>query len=369
MRFGLIVNPIAGMGGSVGLKGTDGADTLAEAQARGAVPLAGRRARRALAVLAERAPETAILAAPEAMGADIAAALALPVEPLDLICAPGPEATRRAAAAMAEAGVDVLLLAGGDGTARDVVSAVGLSVPMLGIPCGVKMHSGVFAVTPEAAGRLLADLIAGQDRRIGYRKVEIMDIDEDLMRRGRLNARLYGYARAPHLRRLLQHAKATPPIDDEGMLIALGEEVAAELKPGVTYLIGPGTTAKRPLDALGLPGTLLGVDVLRDGALVATDVTAAEALAAVGEGPMHIIVGVTGGQGFVFGRGNQQIGADAIARCWPDAVTILASGEKLSRLGRPELLADTGDPDLDRRLSGYTRVRTGPQRSVMMRIV
>ena len=196
-----------------------------------------------------------------------------------------------------------------------------------------------------------------------------MDADEDGIRAGRVSARLFGYARAPSVPRMVQSGKAAPTLSDEAMLNALGEEVASEFQKGVLYLVGPGTTAKKPLNALGLPSTLLGVDAAMDGRLVASDVTGSEAAELAESARAHIVVGVTGGQGFVFGRGNQQIGPGLIRKCWPEETTILASAEKLQTLPRGELLADTGDPDLDETIRGFKAVRTGPRRSLMMRIV
>ncbi len=369
MKVGLIVNPVAGMGGSVGLKGTDGGNTLRRALALGARPLAEERTARALSVLAASGQIPAWIAPKGEMGGDVLKEVGLSPKLLDLGRSASARATEEAARLMQEEPADLIVFSGGDGTARDIAGAVGLDMPVLGIPAGVKMHSGVFAVTPEAAGRLLADLFRGSEAMIGYRRAEVMDIDETALRHGHLNARLYGYARVPHLKNLVQNAKVAPPLGDEAMLEALGHEIAAEMRPGVTYLIGPGTTAKRALSALGAEGALLGLDVVRDRRIIASDVTAKQALNLADDGPLAIIAGVTGGQGFVFGRGNQQIGPAAIGRAWPDDVIILASGEKLACLPRPELIVDTGDPLLDEQLKGYARVRTGPRRSVMMRLV
>jgi predicted polyphosphate/ATP-dependent NAD kinase len=231
------------------------------------------------------------------------------------------------------------------------------------------MHSGVFATRPETAGRLAADLLRTGAARVGLRRVEIMDIDEDAARAGRMAARLYGYARAPYSRGLLQGAKGGPALSDEARLDAACAEIAGELAPGVLYLIGPGTTAKRVLAALGLEGTLLGVDGVRDGALVGRDLSEAEALALAGAGPLGVIVGVTGGQGFVFGRGNQQIGPEAIRRAGRASLIVVASAAKLVALPLPRLLVDTGDPALDAALAGHVRVRTGPRQSMLMRFV
>jgi predicted polyphosphate/ATP-dependent NAD kinase len=368
-RIGLIVNPVAGMGGAVALKGTDGAEILASARRRGAVPQSGGRARRALAALAAARPGAQVLAAPGPMGADAAGGLGLALAALDLPlpAATGAAETQAAARALVAAGVALILFAGGDGTARDVLAVAGLDAPMLGIPAGVKMQSGVFATSPEAAGRLAADLLAG-DPRVGFRRVEIMDIDEAALRAGRLSARLYGYARAPHERNLLQGAKGSPPRADEADLDAACAEIAAGLDPGRLWLIGPGTTAKRVLAALGLDGTLLGVDAVRDGRLAGRDLTAAEAERLAGEGPVGIVVGVTGGQGFVFGRGNQQIGPEMIRRAGRTGLIVAASREKLASLPGGRLHLDTGDPALDAALAGHIRVRTGPRQSMLMRM-
>ena len=168
------------------------------------------------------------------------------------------KASRDAARMMVSLGVDLIVFAGGDGTARDIAGVVGSRVPLLGIPCGVKMHSGVFAIRPEAAGRLIAVAAKGATARIAFRLAEIMDIDEEALREGRLDVRLYDHVRIPYIRDLIQNAKSAPSVADEVMLDALGKEVADEWEDGTTYLIGPGTTAKRPIEALGLKPALLG---------------------------------------------------------------------------------------------------------------
>lgn len=369
MRVGLIINPIAGMGGFVGLKGTDGAERLQNALRLGANPVADEKALRALRVF-QSARATAEFLAPKAdMGGDLLNELGIGFSPLPSLENASAAATRKAAAACSERNVDLIVFAGGDGTACDVVEAVGTRVPMIGIPCGVKMHSGVFAVTPEAAGRLLADLARSNRGALRFREAEIMDADENGVRSGRIAARLFGYARTPSVPRMVQAGKAAPTLSDEAMLDALGEEVASEFQKGVLYLVGPGTTAKRPLNALGLPSTLLGVDAAMDGKLVASDVSGPEAAKLAGSARTHIVVGVTGGQGFVFGRGNQQIGPDLIRMCWSRETTVLASAEKLLTLPGGALLADTGDPALDETVRGFKAVRTGPRRSIMMPIV
>ena len=80
MKIGLIVNPVAGLGGAVGLKGTDGPDTVAEALRRGAAPQSGERARRAMTRLADRAPGTAVVTVAGEMGAAWLQGLALALD-------------------------------------------------------------------------------------------------------------------------------------------------------------------------------------------------------------------------------------------------------------------------------------------------
>lgn len=362
---GLIVNPIAGMGGRVGLKGTDGEEVLRQALALGAVPDAGERARRALAQL--RQPGAILTFAGE-MGEDAVRAAGLAPEVVGT--APGATTaadTRRAAERMVAHGVGLILFAGGDGTARDVSAVVGDRVPILGIPTGVKMQSGVFATGPESAGRLAALFLSGEPGRVRLCPAEVMDVDEEALRAGRLSSRLFGYALVPHERRLLQNAKAGAPRGDEGALAAACSRIAAELEPGVLYLFGPGTTTRMVLAALGVEGTLLGVDAVRDGRLVGADLGEREILVLLDD-PARIVVGVTGGQGFLFGRGNQQLGPEVLRRVGRENVLVVASTAKLLALAPRRLLVETGDPAVDAMLAGWLRVRTGPDQSVLMRV-
>lgn len=369
VKIGLIVNPIAGLGGSVALKGTDG--QAAQARALGATPEAPARARRALARLADARVE--ILAPPGIMGGDVAAEAGLAVM---LLAGAWPAETtavetRRAAAAFRAQGAALILFAGGDGTARDILAEVGSDLPILGIPAGVKMQSGVFATGPEAAGDLVALMAADRDAKLAFREAEVMDIDEAALRVGHLSAHLYGYARVPFERRLLQGPKAGESNEDAAT-DALCREVAAEMTSGVLYILGPGTTTRRVLDHLGLVGSLLGVDAVRDGKLIGRDLTRADLAALVARHPARIILGIIGGQGYSFGRGNQQIGPEIIRRVIAaegrDGIILLASQSKILALGESRLLADTGDPAVDAMLRGYVRVRLGPGLSTMMRI-
>jgi predicted polyphosphate/ATP-dependent NAD kinase len=367
MKIGLIVNPVAGMGGAVGLKGTDGPGTVAEALARGARPQAGERTRRALQRLAGRRPGTVLTVAPGDRGADWIDGLDLRPSVLDLPAATGTARDTRAAVE-AMRGADLVVFAGGDGTARDVVAALPAGVAVLGIPCGVKMHSGVFAVSPEAAGAVLADLLAHPDR-IGWDdQAEVMDIDEDALRAGRISPRLYAHARTPVVRSGMQAAKGGPRLDAGASLAGAAAEIVRGMAQDVLYVVGPGTSAGAVMAAAGARPTILGTDAIRNGKVVARDAAAADLERLASGGPVRIVLGVTGQQGFLLGRGNQQISPALIRRAGKDGLIVIATEDKLSGLAQPKLWVDTGDPALDADLAGFIRVHTGPRRDMLMRI-
>ncbi|MBN1657189.1 MAG: ATP-NAD kinase family protein [Anaerolineae bacterium] len=357
-RLGLIVNPVAGLGGRVGLKGSDGADVQRRARALGAEPHAGDRAAEALARL-RRVEGLEIVTYPGEMGAD--AAQDAGFQPAVIgDTTPGQttaEDTRRAARQMHDLGVDLLLFAGGDGTARDVYEAVGLDQPALGIPAGVKIHSAVYATHPSSAGELAALYLEG---RVGsLREAEVMDIDEEAFRAGALQARLYGYLQVPFRSNLVQ-AQKMPSSGEATSLAAIAEDVVSKMEPGAVYIIGPGTTTRAIARELGVAKTLLGVDVVLDGALVAQDANEADLLNLLDEQrEARIIVTPIGGQGYLFGRGNQQISPNVIRRVGKEHVMVVSTPDKLHALGAQPLLVDTGDHELDDMLSGYLTVVTG----------
>jgi predicted polyphosphate/ATP-dependent NAD kinase len=365
---GLIVNPIAGMGGRVALKGTDGADILAQARAMGAEPLSPQRAIRALSRLRASAPAARIITASGRMGGD--AAIAAGFTPALLEQAIGPETsaadTCAAARALLDRKVALILFAGGDGTARDILEVVGGRVPLLGIPCGVKMHSAVFAVSPDAAGQLAATIV-NEPEKIAWREAEVMDVDEAGQREGRLSARLFGYARVPAERNLVQGPKAAS-LGEDAALAGLTAQIAVTLERDTIYLFGPGRSTKLVLRHLGFEGTLLGVDAVKDGKLIGRDLAAGRIEALIKDQHVKIVVSVIGGQGYLFGRGNQQFTPKAVRRVGRENIIVIASQAKLLALGQNRLLVDTGDADLDRDLAGYIRVEIGPSRSTLMRI-
>lgn len=366
-KLGVIVNPVAGLGGRVALKGSDGLEILRRARELGALPQAPARAVEALQVVA-RVQDVGVLTYPREMGQDECLAAGISPRVLGHIQSgeTTPRDTRQAAHDLAEAGVDLLLFAGGDGTARDVCEAVGEKLPALGIPAGVKIHSAVYAVTPRAAGEVAARFLEGQAR--GLRLAEVMDIDEDAFRAGAVKARLFGYLSVPVDSRYVQGAKAGAVQAEQDALRGIARDVVEAMEPGTLYIIGPGTTTRAIMEELGLPNTLLGVDLVRDRRVVANDVSEADLLRLIAERPAKIVVTAIGGQGHVFGRGNQQISPRVIRAIGARNLVVVATIEKLMSLSGRPLLVDTGDEELNQELCGYMRVTTGYRECHMCRV-
>jgi len=370
MQLGLIVNPIAGIGGRVGLKGSDGAEIQRLALELGAIPLAGERAAAALEVLRPLAGEMELLTAPGPMGEDVARQCGFVPRPLPLSLKKRgqttAEDTRQAARAMREAGVNLILFAGGDGTARDIYEAIGNDFPVLGIPAGVKIHSAVYAVTPRSAGELAADFLRG--RRLRLQEAEVLDLDEDSYRAGRILTRLYGYLTIPYRREAVQNQKVPTPESEAVQAQAIAAEVIEQMQPDMAYLLGPGTTTRAVAEALGLPKTLVGVDIICRGELLAADVGERQILDMLDQRPLGLIITPTGGQGFLLGRGNQQISPDVIRRIERKNILVICLASKIAMLrGRP-LLVDTGDSETDRLLSGYLPVITGYHEKIIYKV-
>jgi predicted polyphosphate/ATP-dependent NAD kinase len=373
-RLGFIVNPIAGLGGPVGLKGTDGEGMAEHALALGGRALAPCRAAQALEQIRPVAGDIDMIVASGNMGAAIAASCGLPFTIAGGTAGERADSqptssldTARAARAMAAAGVEIILFAGGDGTARDIVAAAP-GIPLLGIPAGVKMHSAVFAASPASAGHLLAAILRAPAGGFPFREAELVDIDEAALRNGVLATRLYGVANVPLAPASMQASKAGSLASDEDALDALARTMVREMETGCLYVLGCGSTIGRIKRQLGFEGTLLGIDVVLDGRVIATDVGHDRLLRLVSGARARIVVSVTGGQGFVFGRGNQQISPDVLRAVGRGNVTIVTGARKLALLDPAVLRVDTGDGETDAMLAGYWPVRTAPRRTTMMRV-
>jgi predicted polyphosphate/ATP-dependent NAD kinase len=361
MRIGFLINPIAGMGGRVGLKGTDG--KVEEARRLGARPVAAQRAAtamnrlRALIVQRQLKIELQWLTCAGAMGEDTLRQcgfddLAILYRPAD---EPTETDTRAAVEAFLASGSDLILFCGGDGTARDIASVTGLRTSILGIPSGVKMYSGVFGTTPERTAEIILGYAEG---RLEAAATELLDLDEEQYRRGIWSVRLTGSARTPREPTYTQAAKSmiSEQGDDEikaGIADELVDEIATH--PGTLYLLGPGSTVQSIADGLGLEKTVLGIDAVVGGKMIGQHLDA------------RLVLSPIGAQGFVLGRGNLQVSPEVLRRIGLQNLIVIATPAKLRQT--PLLRFDTGDPRLDEDIAdlkflpvivGYHRRRLVP---------
>jgi len=368
--LGLIINPIAGLGGRVGLKGSDGVEIQRQALALGAQPQSHLRAALALEALIPLRDSFELVTPPGVMGENVARQCGFSPHLLPISLgergATTADDTLRAGQRMLDRPVDLLLFAGGDGTARDIFSAVGTKLPVLGIPAGVKIHSAVFATHPRAAGEIAAAYIRGE--RLQLREAEVVDLDEETYRAGTVVTQLYGYLRVPNLAQRLQNKKAPTPAAESVRTEAIAAAVTESMQPGWFYILGPGTTTRAIAKRLGFPKTLVGVDVYTREGVVALDVSEARLLELIENQPAKIIVTPIGGQGCIFGRGNQPISPDVIRKVGRVHVRVVSTREKLQALNGAPLWADTGDGEVDEVLSGYFAVIVGYKESVMYKV-
>ena len=358
-RLGFIVNPIAGMGGAVGLKGTDGKEILEKAVGLGAKPVAPARAETFLSTLNAIWKDFMLISGAGLMGETEAQNSGFGCKVFgEKREQTSKQDTMETAKQIVDEGVDLLVFCGGDGTARDVLNAVDKKVPVLGVPTGVKMHSAVFAVDPKAAARITARFLSGQ---LPLWEAEVMDIDEEAFRQGRVSARLHGYVLTPYEPRLIQVAKIASPMTQSDLRnqAALAVYIIEKMEEDVVYVISAGTTTRTIGDLLDEKKTLLGVDIFKNKKIVARDVNEKQILEAIKGETVKVVVTPIGGQGFIFGRGNQQISPEVIQQVGKDNIIVIATENKMKNL--KALKVDTGDPDLDASFRGKITVITDYQ--------
>ncbi|MCD6572924.1 MAG: ATP-NAD kinase family protein [Thermoplasmata archaeon] len=354
MKLGFLVNPIAGMGGRVGLKGTDG--MLQEAIKRGAEPVAPEKAIQFLKTLKERKIDLQIFTVSGEMGHNECRKAGLEARVIYKCNEPSSYIdTINACKEFLKIGVDAIIFVGGDGTARDIYSVVKDSIVMLGIPAGVKMYSGVFAFTPEQAAEVIEDFD-------GFEEREIMDIDEEAFRKGIFRVKLIGYA-VTFSHKKVQHGKDI--VENEGKE-EIAEWIIENMEKDVVYIIGSGSTTWAIKKALGIDGSFLGIDVIKNGKLLCRDADEKSILKNL-NGRAKIIVSPLGGHGFIFGRGNQQISSKVIKKVGKDGIIVVATKGKLSKLD--SLKIDTGDENLNKAIRGYIKVITGYNESKIMKVI
>ena len=368
---GFLVNPIAGMGGAVGLKGTDGRKTLRNAVRKGAKPVSLERGLRFLEEVQRRSQGIEFLTAPGNMGASIADQLKLEHESVGRI---GKTTTSddsiRIARLMRRKRADLIVFCGGDGTARDVLEGVSGEAPALGVPAGVKIYSSVFAINPAAAAESTVAFLEGQ---IPTRLGEVVDVDEIAFRKNRLSVKLFGYLTTADSGPLMQASKSATGLSEDSELDAIAEYFIEKIDPGTTYILGPGSTVERIAKRLGANKSLLGVDVVKgNGTTLRLDVNEAALINLIGKNSLKsstkIIISPIGGQGFLFGRGNQQISSQVIRRVGVENITVVGSRSKIEALHPRRLLTDSGNDEIDQQLRGYLRVITGYREEMVVKV-
>ncbi len=366
-KIGLIINPLAGLGGSVALKGSDG--MAEQALVLGAEPRALTRTQLALAELTDLKDRFTLCTVAGDMGETVCRQLALPFNACYRPASPTTaEDTRNAVASLVEQGIDLLLFAGGDGTARDICAAAPDGLCVLGIPAGVKIHSGVYGVTPAGTGRLLAKLVRGEP--VSLMEADVMDIDEAAFREGRVRARRYGEMLIPGELSYVQAVKVSGVESDELVLTDIADDIIERMQEDddCYFIMGSGSTVAAVMERLGLENTLLGVDLVYQQRLVASDLDARGLYQQIRDKKSKLVITLIGGQGHIFGRGNQQLSPEVIKTVGRDNIWLLATKTKLNSLqGRP-LRVDTNDPELDRALGGLMRVITGYHDEVLVRV-
>ncbi len=370
MKIGVLINPLAGIGGSVALKGSDGEAIVEQALARGAEPLAQQRAAVALSKIARHAGAVRFISAGGDMGETVLRELG--VEPQVVYQPPVGRTTAKdttaAVHALCDAGIELLVFAGGDGTARDVLNALrerqqDESLPVLGIPAGCKIHSAVYAVSPQHAADLLDSLARATP--LALKPAQVMDLDEELFRQGTVKASHYGYLLAPEDSSHMQVIKQGGIDYETTARQDIAAEVVANMEDDVLYLIGSGSTTAAVMEELQLDNTLLGVDAVLNHELIASDVDEQTILQLCEQYPARIVVTLIGGQGHIFGRGNQQFSAKVLRKVGRDNVLVIASDAKLRSLeGRP-LRIDSGDDALDSEWRGAVQVITGYEQKTL----
>ncbi len=360
-KLGFIINPIAGIGGSVALKGSDGEGIAEKAMLLGAQAKSNDRAKLALEILLPFKDQLTIYTANDLMGADCALSLGFTVETVYHTdsATTSEKDTENTVQALLSQGVDLLLFAGGDGTARNVCHQVGDNFPVLGIPAGCKIHSGVYAVTPKAAGRVVELMVTNQ--LVTLTEADVMDIDESLFRQGIVKAKRYGEMKVPSELRYIQAVKSGGKESDELVLQDIAADVINQMEEQL-FIIGSGSTTAFLMEELGLENTLLGVDIIQQQSLLASDLTESQLWQAIEDNQaegMKLVVTLIGGQGHIFGRGNQQLSPRIIRAIGKENIIIIATKNKLTALDARPLIVDTGDSELDQYLVGFMSITTG----------
>lgn len=366
-KLGLIVNPIAGIGGKVGLKGSDSLEILEKAFELGASPVSPLRTKEFLELLSPVKNAITIVCYPKEMGENIVRELGFTPHIIGTIVEGKTtnKDTKKAALKMRDLGVKLIAFVGGDGTARDIFDTIDQTIPVLGIPSGVKIYSSCFAINPRSAARIIMKFLWEE---LPIREAEVLDIDEEKYREQKLDIKFYGNLMVPYEPTLLQDSKMASPFtnDEHENQLGIAHHIIEEMDDKTIYILGPGTTVLTICEVLEENKSLLGVDLLQNKKIIALDVGENQILDSIKGKPAKIIVSPLGRQGILFGRGNQQISPRVIREVESKNIIVLATRYKLRTINA--LRVDTQDHTLDEELKGYIRVIVDYNELRMMKV-
>ena len=382
LKIGLLINPIAGMGGRVGLHGTDG-EIYKRALQLGAVEESTLRAKSSLALLGDFKDELTFFAVEGKMGGDLLTELNFSYYPVAYqsidtskevkIIKSSAEDTKALATQFLQSDLDLIVFAGGDGTARDIYSVVQSKIPILGIPAGVKMRSGVFGLHPENVAQIIIQMINPANRR--FAPAEILDRGPESAHYSASS--FFGVALTAYAPDLIQRSKSTHSSTSEVGLAELAETFANQMKSDRLYLLGPGSSTNLIAEALGISAQPSGVNAICNRALIGEDLSESDIFILLeARQDVQLILGVIGGQGYLLGRGNQQLSGAVIEKIGWERIYAVASSQKLLNLAPVQLYIDFNiDSASGSELETLTppptfiQVHTANARSVVCRIV
>ena len=369
VRLGLLVNPDAGLGGRLGLKGSDGQAELA--RSKGAEDRSGPRMRLMLEYFSKlrRSGFEGIewVSSEGRMGTDWlpeGATIGSVRTTHSSSGSTSADDTATAVGALLEEGIDLLVYAGGDGTTRDIVAALDSAgspgTPVIGVPTGVKMHSGCFAASPKAAAEVLSAWLDGD---LLLASTEVLDLDEERYRQGEWVVQLYAEAMTPASPRWMQGSKQRIEASDEedtteGLADHIRELVISE--DGLV-IWGSGGTLRAIAEMNGFQPTNLGIDATLGNEQVGTDLDETGLLEILSShtGPVTLLLSPMGGQGFLIGRGNLQLSPEVLRAIGIDNILGVVTPAKLLTVRR--LRIETGDANLDAEFAAkrYMKVLQG----------
>ena len=379
VRLGLLANPDAGLGGRLGLKGSDGQAELARSM--GAEDRSGPRLSTMLEHFSElrRAGFDDIewLTSEGRMGTDWLPQGAK-IGSVSIVhsssAATSASDTAEAVAALLEAGIDLLVYAGGDGTTRDIVAALESTgqprTPVIGVPTGVKMHSGCFAASPKAAAEVLS---AWLNDDLLLASTEVLDLDEERYRKGEWVVQLYAEVMTPASPRWMQGSKQRIEASgEEDTIEGLADHIRELLVSDERLVIwGSGGTLRAIAEINDFEPTNLGIDATKGTGQVGADLDEAGLLELLSshQGPVTLLLSPMGGQGFLIGRGNLQLSPAVLRAVGIDNILGVVTPAKLLTVRR--LRIETGDANLDAEFAAkrYMKVLQGYRTTRVLPVV